>query len=90
MGVILLLNVWKLTLDQWNSKDYKHLILTSETLTWDPLTTDYEEQEKVMSDFSGRIVNDAAKRGQVQNLVINAFASLAQDTADITDNDNFY
>ena len=62
-GVISSLNVWKPTPDQWNSENYKRLILTSETLTWDPLTTDYEEQEKAMSDFSGRVVNDAAVRG---------------------------
>ena len=89
-GVISSLNVWKPTSDQWNSENYKRLILTSETLTWDPLTTDFEEQEQAMTDFSGNIVRDATVRGRVQNLVINEFASLAQDTADITDDANFY
>ncbi len=55
-GVTLLLNVMGITLDEWNSDAFKRLHLTSETLTWDPMTTRYEEQEAVMIDCSGRVV----------------------------------
>ncbi len=43
-GVTSLLNVMGITLDEWNSDAFKPLHLTSETLTWDPTTTLYEEQ----------------------------------------------
>jgi hypothetical protein len=41
--VTLLLNVRGITLDEWNSDAFKRLHLTSETLTWDPTTSLYEE-----------------------------------------------
>jgi hypothetical protein len=44
-GVTLLLNVKGIMLDEWNSDAFKWLYLISETLTWDPTTTLYEEQE---------------------------------------------
>jgi hypothetical protein len=43
-------------LDEWNSDAFKRLHLTFETLTWDPTTTLYEEQEAAMIDYSGRVV----------------------------------
>ena len=43
-GVTLLLNVRAPTLDKWNSDAFWRLHLTSETLTWDPTTTLYEDQ----------------------------------------------
>ncbi len=49
-GVTLLLNVRAPTLDKRNSDAFKRLHLTSETLTWDPTTTLYEEQEAAMID----------------------------------------
>ena len=55
-GVTLLLNVRGITLDEWNSDAFKRLHLTSETLTTDPTTTIYEEQEAAMIDYSGRMV----------------------------------
>jgi hypothetical protein len=55
-GVTLLLNVRGITLDEWNSDTFKRLHLTSETLTWDPTTTLYEEQEAAMIDYLGRVV----------------------------------
>jgi hypothetical protein len=42
--------------DEWNSDTFKRLHLTSETLTWDPTMTLYEEQEAAMIDCSGRVV----------------------------------
>ena len=42
-GVTSLLNVRDVTLDEWSSDAFKRLHLTSETLTWDPTTTLYEE-----------------------------------------------
>jgi hypothetical protein len=42
-GVTLLLNVRAPTHDKWNSDTFKQLHLPSESLTWDPTTTFYEE-----------------------------------------------
>jgi hypothetical protein len=42
-GVTLLLNVRAPTLNKWNNDALKWLHLTSETLTWDPTMTLYEE-----------------------------------------------
>ncbi len=44
-GVILLLYVRNVHSDDFYSEQYPHLHLTSETLTWDPQTTLYKEQE---------------------------------------------
>ncbi len=55
-GMTLLLNVRGITLDEWNSDAFKRLHLTSETLTWDPTATLYEEQEAAMIDYSGHVV----------------------------------
>ncbi len=55
-GVTSLLNVRGITLDEWNSDTFKRLHLTSETLTWDPTTTLYEEQEAAMIDYLGHVV----------------------------------
>ncbi len=62
-GVTLLLNVRSVTIDEFNSHDYLRLHLTSETLTWDPMTDLYEQQEHAMMDYSGNIIRDAAVRG---------------------------
>ncbi len=55
-GVTLLLDVKAPTLDKWKSNAFRRLHLTSETLTWDPTTTLYEDQEMTMIDYSGNIV----------------------------------
>ncbi len=55
-GVTSLLYVRGITLDKWNSDTFKRLHLTSETSTWDPTTTLYEEQEAAMIDNSGCVV----------------------------------
>jgi hypothetical protein len=52
------------TINEFNSQDYPRLHLTSETLTWDPTTNLYEQQENAMMDYSGNIVHDAAVRRQ--------------------------
>ena len=51
-GVTLLLYVRPVTIDEFNSLDHPRLHLTSETLTWDPSTTLFEEQETAMIDYS--------------------------------------
>ena len=53
-GVTSLLHVRALTLDEWNCDAFWWLHLTSETLTWDPTTTLYEDQEMTMTDYSGK------------------------------------
>ncbi len=55
-SVTLLLNVRAPTLDKWNSDAFKWLYLTSESLTRDPTTTLYEEQEAAMIVYSGHVV----------------------------------
>jgi hypothetical protein len=89
-GVTSLLNARAPTLDEWNSDAFWRLHLTSETLTWDPTTTLYEDQEMAMIDYSGNIVRCGALRGQVSSLVINSLSSLTAGYADVTDDGNFY
>jgi hypothetical protein len=87
----LLLNVRAPTLDEWNSDAFRQLYLTSESLTSDPTTTLYEEQEAAMLDYSGHVVTmTCPMRGHANNLVINLFSSLTTDQADVTDDNNFY
>ena len=78
-GVTLVLNVRSMTIDEFNSHDYLRLHLTSETLTWDPTTDLYEQQEHAMMDYSGNIVHDAAMRGP--KLILNELQSLTTDLA---------
>ena len=87
-GVTSLLYVRNVNSDDFYSRHYPRLHLTSETLTWDPQTTLYEEQEQAMTNISGAIVHDAAVRGP--KLVINKLHSYATDPADITHDCNFH
>jgi hypothetical protein len=89
-GMTLLLNVRAPTLDQWNIDAFRRLHLTSETLTWDPTTTLYEDQEMAMTDYSGNAVRRGTLQGQVSSLVINSLSSLTADYTDVTDDKNFY
>jgi hypothetical protein len=90
-GVTSLLNVRGITLDEWNSDTFKQLHLTSETKTWDPMTSVYEEQEAAMVNYSGRVVTTARPlMKHVNRLVINLLSSLTTDQADVTDDENFY
>jgi hypothetical protein len=89
-GVTSLLNVRAPTLNEWNSDAYRRLHLTSETLTWDPTTTLYKDQELAMTDYSGNVVRRVALQGQASGLVINSLSSLTADYADVTDDNNFY
>ncbi len=81
-GVTSFLNVRTITSDEYYSGDFSRVDLTSETLTWDPQTTVYEESEAAMINYSGEIVRDGAVRGP--SLVINELHSLTVDAADIT------
>ncbi len=83
-GVTSLLHVRNVTADDFYNDDIPRIDLTLETLTWDPSTTLYEEQENRMTNHSGVIVRDAAVRGP--DLVINALHSLTTDLADIMHN----
>jgi hypothetical protein len=68
-GVTSLLNVRAPILDKWNSEAFKWLHLTSESLTWDPTMTLYEEQEAAMMDYSGHVVTTThSLRGHVNHL----------------------
>ncbi len=73
-------------LDEWNSDAFKRLHSTSETLTWDPTTTLYEEQEAAMVDYSGRVVTTTLPLiVHIKSLVTDSLSSLTTDQADITD-----
>ncbi len=87
-GVTLLLNVRSVTINEFNSHDYLQLHLTSETLTWDPTTDLYEQQEHAMMDYSDNIVRDAAVRGP--KLILNELQSLTTDLADLMHDCNFH
>ncbi len=89
-GLTLLLNVRTVTIDESNSQDYPRLHLTSETLTWDPMTNLYEQQENAMMDYSGNIFCDAAVRGKVPTLIVNEHQLLTTDIADMMHNCNFH
>ncbi len=83
-----LLYVRNVTPDEYNGGQYTQLHLTSETLTWDPQTTSYAEQELAMTDHTGQIVrNDAVRR---PHLVLNELQTYAVDTADIFHDCNFH
>jgi hypothetical protein len=80
-----------ITLDKWNSDAFKWLHLTSETLTWDSMTTLYEEQEAAMIDYLGRVVTTTRPlMRHINHLVINSLSSLTTDQADVNDDKNFY
>jgi hypothetical protein len=87
-GLTSLLNVRSTTINEFNSHDYLRLHLTSETLTWDPTTDLYEQQEHAMMDYSGNIVHDAAIRGP--KLILNELQSLTTDPADLMHDCNFH
>ncbi len=89
-GVTSLLNVRTVTINEFNSQDYPQLHLTSETLTWDPTTNLYEQQENAMMDCSGNIIRDAAMRGQVPTLIVNELQLLTTDLADMIHDCNFH
>ncbi len=89
-GVTLLLNVRTMTIDEFHSQDYPQLHLTSETLTWDPTTTLYEEQETAMTDYSSNIVCDAAVRGKIPTLILNELQLLTTNMADTMHDCNFH
>ena len=52
--------------------------------------THYSEQEAVMTDYSGNVVNCAAVRGRVGILAINLLSLLTTDLVDITDDENVH
>ncbi len=89
-GVTLLIYVSAPTLDEWNSDAFQRLHLTSETLTWDPTMTFYEDQEMAMTDYSSNGIRLGGLRGHISSFVIYSFFSLTADHVDVTDNDNFY
>lgn len=87
-GVTSLLHVRNVTADDFYNDEIPRIDLTSETLTWDPSTTAYEEQENGMTDHSGAIVRDAAVRRP--DLVVSALHSPTTDLADILHDRNFH
>ncbi len=87
-GVTLVLNVRSMTINEFNSHNYLRLHLTSETLTWDPMTDLYELQEHVVMDYSGNIIRGVAARGPA--LILNELQSLTIDLVDLMHDCNFH
>jgi hypothetical protein len=87
-GVTSLLYVRNVTPDEYNSGEFTQLHLTSETLTWDPQTPSYAEQELAMTDHTGQIVREAVDRGPP--LVVSKLYSYADDPADVFHDCNFH
>ncbi len=86
----MLFNVRTVTINKINIQDYPQLHLTSETLTWSPTTTLYEEQENAMTDYSGNIICDVAMRGRIVTLIINELHLLTTDMTDMMHDCNFH
>ena len=87
-GVTSFLNVRTITSDEYYKAEIPCIHLTSETLTWDPQTTLYEESKAAMIDYSGDIARDVTVRGP--SLVINELHSLTVNAVDITHDSNFH
>jgi hypothetical protein len=62
---------------------------TKKTMTWDPTTTHYSNQEAAMTGYSGNVVRCAAV-GHVGMVAINLLSSLSSDLVDVTDDENFH
>ncbi len=73
------------TADGFYNDDIPRIDLTLETLTWDPSTTLYEEQESGMTNHSGAILRDAAVRGP--DLVVSALHSCDDSFSDLQNYD---
>ena len=90
-GVISLLNVRTVTADQFNDQDtYPHVSLTSDTLTWDPSTTLYRDQELALTTLHGDTCTYASVRGPRNSIVVNSISSTHPDLIDITHDDIFH
>ncbi len=87
-GVISLLNVRTPTVDQFNDQTIPRLHLTSETLTWDPSTMTFADQEAAMTDFTGVVETRTRERDRFP-AVIRAIASSHTDLIDLTHDDHF-
>jgi hypothetical protein len=91
-----LLNVWTCSLDDWNSGHFKRLHLTLETLTWDPTTSQFADQEASMTDYAGTIIPRNASSGGGERIrhgvayVFNSLCSLSTDLVIVTEDDNFH
>jgi hypothetical protein len=85
-GVISLLNVRIPTVDQFNVQTITRLHLTFETLTWDPSTMMYADQEAAMIDFTGAVETHTHVRDKFP-AVIRAITT--SDLIDLTHDDHF-
>ncbi len=87
-GVTLFINVRNITSDEYHKAEIPCIHLTSETLTWDPQTTRYEESEAAMTNYSGDNARNVTVRGP--SLVINELNSLTVEAVDITHDSYFH
>ena len=62
-GVTYHLNVDTLTRNEFESHEYPRITLTQRYLTWDPITTIYEDQENAMLNYKGNISAQMLQQG---------------------------
>jgi len=88
-GVTSLLYVKNVSNDDWLADKRKRLHLTSETLTWDPNSTRYQEQELAAETNN---LGDPVTSVWPQQFVVSActLSSLTTDLVDITEDDNLH
>jgi hypothetical protein len=88
-GVTSLLYVKNVSNDEWLADNRKCLHLTSETLTWDPNSTRYQEQELAAETNN---FGDLVPSVCLQQFVVSActLSSLTTDLVDITGDDNLH
>ena len=79
------LPVHRPTIREWDSGLYPRIDLTSETLTWDPASTLYQEQEETLIDHRGELI--AIDRHDTP-MIISAVTSFVQPYADISEAHN--
>jgi hypothetical protein len=90
-GIISMLNVRTVTADQfYDHETYPHVHLTSDTLTWDPTSTLYRDQELAMTNLHGEVCTYADVRGPWNSVVINSISSTYTDLIDISHDDIFH
>jgi len=75
------------SLAKYNDENNTHIVMTSESLQWDPHDPDWESQEAAMTDLRGHVFDQGGNvtRGR---MLINS-VSCSYQSVDFTDDNNF-
>ena len=85
-GVTSWLPVSKPSLEDWNSKKYQTIELTTEQLDWEPNDTRFQEYEEAMISYGDQLMG---KDDNYNTLIISSMTSLTIPSDDITGDSNF-